>query len=82
MTPEQEDAHWALLGKPLMREWRIYVHNRIGAMAASYIRWAAAVRSHGAQLTSASWVARGCVVNDVLYPYTFGVPDFEGEYDD
>lgn len=24
MTPEQEDAHWALQGKPLMREWRAY----------------------------------------------------------
>lgn len=22
MTPEQEDAHWALQGKPLMRAWR------------------------------------------------------------
>lgn len=21
MTPEQEDAHWALMGKPLMRHW-------------------------------------------------------------
>lgn len=73
MTTEQEDAHWALQGKPLMRHWRAYCRavkagsrsHRIAALT----ELARALREHGISAADYRWTWLGIEIDGVFYSH-------------
>ena len=72
MTPEQEDAHWALMGKPLMRHWLAYragqaLSIRDTRRRVTFNEFMEVLRVHGSIATT-YWRRGGIEIDGVFYP--------------